>query len=99
MGLRIKTIDADGNCFFRSVLDQLEVGWREGEREKRRVGAAGAPRQRAALPRVLYPQHSSITTPAPTAAAPHGWLAGWLGWAGFLGCRVREATTWGCAAG
>jgi hypothetical protein len=25
VGLRIKTIDADGNCFFRSVLDQLEV--------------------------------------------------------------------------
>lgn len=25
LGLRIKTIEADGNCFFRSVCDQLEV--------------------------------------------------------------------------
>ena len=26
VGLRIKTMEADGNCFFRSVCDQLEVG-------------------------------------------------------------------------
>lgn len=25
LGLRVKTIEADGNCFFRSVSDQLEV--------------------------------------------------------------------------
>lgn len=25
LGLRIKTIAADGNCFYRAVLDQLQV--------------------------------------------------------------------------
>jgi hypothetical protein len=25
LGLRIKAIEADGNCFYRSVLDQLQV--------------------------------------------------------------------------
>lgn len=25
LGLRVKAIEADGNCFFRSVCDQLEV--------------------------------------------------------------------------
>ena len=26
VGLRIKSIEPDGNCFFRAVLDQTEVG-------------------------------------------------------------------------
>ena len=88
VGLRIKTIEADGNCFFRSVLDQLEVGFgRGGEREAEEGGGS---RLRMAL---LCALPSWQRRPLPLLLLR--WLSGWAA----LHCRVRGVTTWACAAG